>query len=107
MKHLEGWRQIGAHVTDKNGFVVTKCDIIFICVKPHLMYQCAQQIESGIEPIVFDGDKLFLSVMTGVRLDQLELVHLRLSFNQDRFQSFDFLNLDFVFFFHLAFGIGF
>lgn len=71
---MERWRHIGANVTEKNGVVVTKCDIIFICVKPHVMLQCAQQVEGNIEPNVCDSNKLFVSVLTGTDLDQLELV---------------------------------
>ena len=73
-KNLEKWRHIGAHTSDKNGWVVTKSDIIFICVKPNLLYQCAQEVEGNIEPVVCDSGKIFVSLMTGTTLDQLELV---------------------------------
>lgn len=72
--NLEKWRVLGANVTEDNGVVVTKCDIIFICVKPHLLQTCASQVESSIERNVYDKDKLFVSVLAGVTLDQLELV---------------------------------
>lgn len=80
IKNLEKWRQLGVHVTDKNGIVVTKCDIIFLCVKPHVLYQCAQQIEGYIEPAICDSDKLFVSTITGATNDRLELVNSCLSF---------------------------
>lgn len=73
-KNLEKWRQIGAQTSDKNGWVVTKSNIIFICVKPNLIYQCAQEVEGNIESSVCDSDKIFVSIMTGPTLDQLELV---------------------------------
>lgn len=72
--NLEKWRVLGANITEDNGVVVTKCDIIFICVKPHLLNTCASQVESGIERDVINKDKLFVSVLAGVTLDQLELV---------------------------------
>lgn len=72
--NLDKWRVLGANITGDNGVVVTKCDIIFICVKPHLLHLCAQQVESSIERNVLDKDKLFVSVLAGVTLDQLELV---------------------------------
>lgn len=72
--NLEKWRVLGANVTEDNGVVVTKCDIIFICVKPHLLQTCASQVEGSIERAVFDKDKLFVSVLAGISLDQLELV---------------------------------
>lgn len=74
LANLEKWRVLGANITEDNGVVVTKCDIIFICVKPHLLNTCASQVESGIERDVINKDKLFVSVLAGVTLDQLELV---------------------------------
>lgn len=83
-KNLNQWRQMGVHVTDKNGLVVTKCDIIFICIKPHIMSQCAQQVEGKIEPTVCDSDnKIFVSLMAGVSLDNLELVSCKPKCGQD------------------------
>lgn len=74
LENLEKWRALGATTTVNNGEVVSKCDIVFICVKPHLLQTCAQQIEAGIGPGVRDMNKLFVSVLAGVALDQLELV---------------------------------
>lgn len=78
LNNLEKWRVLGANITEDNGVVVTKCDIIFICVKPHLLQLCAQQVEGGIDRIVCDKDKLFVSVLAGISLDQLELVNTTL-----------------------------
>lgn len=72
--NLERWRVLGATVTEDNGVVVSKCDIIFICVKPHLLQTCASQIRKSIEQDVYNKDKLFVSVLAGVTLDQLETV---------------------------------
>lgn len=74
LDNLERWRKIGVHPSRTNGAVVTKCDIIFICVKSNLLWKCSQQIEAEIEPSVCDSGKVFISVVTGVTLDQLELV---------------------------------
>lgn len=75
LSNLEKWRVLGANVTNDNGVVVTKCDIIFICVKPHLLQTCASQIHSSIEADVCNKDKLFVSVLAGVTLEQLESVY--------------------------------
>lgn len=77
LANLEKWRILGANITEDNGVVVTKCDIIFICVKPHMLTLCAQQVESSIDRGVIDKDKLFVSVLAGVTLDQLEMVSVR------------------------------
>lgn len=74
VENLERWRILGTTITDNNGVVVTKCDIIFICVKPHILQLCASQVERNIESSIRDKDKVFVSVLAGVTLDQLELV---------------------------------
>lgn len=74
IENLEKWRLLGTSVTDKNGEVVNKCDIIFICVKPHLLMTCAAQVESNIVPATKDKDKVFVSVLAGCTLEQLETV---------------------------------
>lgn len=73
--NLEKWRVLGANVTEDNGVVVSKCDIIFICVKPHMLQLCASQIRKSCEQDVTSKDKLFVSVLAGVTLDQLESVY--------------------------------
>lgn len=77
VENLERWRTLGATVTDDNGACVTKADIIFICVKPHLLLTCSAQVEGSIEAGVRDKDKVFVSVLAGVALDQLELVNFQ------------------------------
>lgn len=74
MESLDKWRQIGVRVMTSNGLVVTKCDTIFVCVQPQVLYKCAQEIEASIEAAVCKKDKIFISVLTGVTLDLLSLV---------------------------------
>lgn len=77
LENLEKWREIGTTTTDINGEVVTKCDIIFICVKPHMLLTCAAQIENSIGPSAKEKDKIFISVLAGTTLDQLENVRFQ------------------------------
>lgn len=49
-----------------------KSDIIFICVKPHMLRTCVSQISDGYYPSARDKDKVFVSVLAGVTLEQLE-----------------------------------
>lgn len=74
LENLEKWRLIGAATTDINGEVVAKCDIVFICVKPHILQICASQIENQLSPAAKEKDKIFVSVLAGISLDQLEKV---------------------------------
>lgn len=55
--------------------VVEKSDIIFICVKPHILGVCASQIRRSIGKEVEEKDKLFVSVLAGCTLNQLEQVN--------------------------------
>lgn len=77
LDNLEKWRDLGAATTDINGDVVTKCDIVFICVKPHLLLTCATQVENVILPSVKEKDKIFVSVLAGISLEQLENVSMK------------------------------
>lgn len=72
--NLQKWRDLGAAATDDNGEVVSKCDITFICVKPHLLATAADQVRRSIAPAAMDKDKILVSVLAGCTLEQLERV---------------------------------
>lgn len=74
LSNLEKWRDLGADVTTRNGDVVSKSDIIFICVKPHLLQTCAVQAQSTYTPSSRDKDKIFVSVLAGVSIETLQEV---------------------------------
>lgn len=60
---------------DKNELqTVDKSDIVFICVKPHLLGLCAQQIRQSLPSASRDKDKVFVSVLAGATLSTLEEV---------------------------------
>lgn len=96
LDNLEKWRDIGASTTENNGEVVSKCDIIFICVKPHMLVTCAAQIENGIASSVKEKDKIFVSVLAGISLEQLEnvgskgMIHIMVSQMQVYFYELSF-----------------
>lgn len=72
--NLQKWRDIGATTTNDNGEVVSKADITFICVKPHLVATAASQVRQSIEPSAIDKDKTLVSVVAGRTVEQLERV---------------------------------
>lgn len=74
LENLRKWEDFGASITDNNGEIVTKCDIIFICVKPHLLTTLARQVESSVSIDTKNSNKLFVSVLAGSTLEQLETV---------------------------------
>lgn len=76
LENLVKWKDLGAAITEDNGETVTKSDIIFICVKPHLLNTLALQVESSIASDIRNGHKVFVSVLAGTNLEQLETVSL-------------------------------
>lgn len=72
IENLDRWKHVGASVTDDNSEAAMKSDIIFICVKPHMLTTCASQIEANYIPSPKDGEKVFVSVLAGVNLQALE-----------------------------------
>lgn len=71
INNLDRWKDVGANITCDNGETVTRSDIIFICVKPHILETCAKQIEMTYSSNSRDKDKIFVSVLAGVDLETL------------------------------------
>lgn len=74
LENLVKWEEIGASITDVNAECIEKSDIIFVCVKPHVLQTCAAQIKETLPKSVRLADKLFVSVLVGVTLKTLEQV---------------------------------
>lgn len=72
LENLQHWEDMGAAITDVNAACVEKSDIIFICVKPHILHACAQQIAESLPKAVRSMDKVFVSVLVGTTLQTLE-----------------------------------
>ncbi|KAI8119775.1 Pyrroline-5-carboxylate reductase [Lucilia cuprina] len=72
LENLQRWRDIGVATTEDNNVIVDKTDIIFICVKPHILTPCAMQLRNNHVRTAKDKDKLFVSVLAGVNLKDLE-----------------------------------
>ncbi|XP_067630671.1 pyrroline-5-carboxylate reductase 3 [Eurosta solidaginis] len=72
IENLQRWRDIGVATTDDNCAVLDKADIIFICVKPHILTPMAAQLRSIHTPTSKDKDKLFVSVLAGINIKSLE-----------------------------------
>lgn len=72
IENLGRWRDIGAATTDENNEVLEQSDIIFICVKPHMLAPCTAQLKDKHVPSAKDAYKLFVSVLAGTTLETLE-----------------------------------
>lgn len=74
LENLIRWKHLGCDVTEDNHELLDKADIIFVCVKPHILEPCAEQLWRHHIPTSKDEDKLFVSVLAGVNLRTLEEV---------------------------------
>ncbi|XP_017860796.1 PREDICTED: pyrroline-5-carboxylate reductase 1, mitochondrial [Drosophila arizonae] len=72
LENLSRWRDLGAVTTDENYDVMEHTDIIFICVKPHMLAPCAAQLKYKYVPSAKDASKLLVSVLAGTTLNTLE-----------------------------------
>ncbi|XP_023173865.1 pyrroline-5-carboxylate reductase 1, mitochondrial [Drosophila hydei] len=72
LENLSRWRELGAVTTDENYDVVEHTDIIFICVKPHMLAPCAAQLKFKYVPSAKNASKLLVSVLAGTTLNTLE-----------------------------------
>jgi hypothetical protein len=73
VKNLDVWKQLGANVTTNNNEVAQKSDIIFLAVKPHMLNVVLDKLiqDSKINTI---SNKLFVSILAGITLKELEEV---------------------------------
>uniref|UniRef100_A0A1L8EDU4 Pyrroline-5-carboxylate reductase n=1 Tax=Haematobia irritans TaxID=7368 RepID=A0A1L8EDU4_HAEIR len=72
LENLQRWRDIGVTTSDDNNETLDKSDIIFICVKPHILAPCAIHLRNNHVRTLKDKDKLFVSVLAGVNIHDLE-----------------------------------
>ncbi|XP_022210887.1 pyrroline-5-carboxylate reductase [Drosophila obscura] len=72
IENLTRWRDLGAVTTDENCEVLEHTDIVFICVKPHILGPCAAQLKYKHVPSAKDANKLIVSVLAGTTLKALE-----------------------------------
>ncbi|CAH1994112.1 unnamed protein product [Acanthoscelides obtectus] len=73
MTNLVSWRDEGAHVYTQNGAIVDECDVIFISVKPHKLAGAIANMYGTLK-IPNPRSKLFVSIVAGVTINQLENV---------------------------------
>lgn len=76
---MDVWIQKGANGTTCNGTVVEEADVIFLAVKPHILPEAIASImdynNRKDKPM---KSKLFVSVLAGITISQLERVSILL-----------------------------
>lgn len=73
MKNLDAWKVWGANVTTDNFEVVKKSDIIFLAVKPVIFRDVLSELCQRSDAANV-SDKLFVSILAGISISQLEEV---------------------------------
>lgn len=74
LENLGKWEELGAAITDSNVECIEKSDIVFLCVKPHMLQPVAAQIRDQLPAAARAADKVFVSVLVGMTLKTLEEV---------------------------------
>lgn len=69
MKNLETLKEEGYNTTQRNGEVIKKCSIVFLCVKPHLMDVVGAEIQPQLTT-----NHLVISVAAAVKISHLVAV---------------------------------
>lgn len=69
MKNLGGLKEEGYNVTQHNADVPQKCNVLFLCVKPHIVDGVAAEIQPFLNP-----NHLIISVAAGVKISHLMAV---------------------------------
>lgn len=73
LENLSSWTNKGVQVFIDNGQIVDKADVIFIAVKPHILPEAIANMYDTLPQIPLKP-KLFVSILAGVPLEQLENV---------------------------------
>lgn len=69
MKNLETLKEEGYNTTQRNGDVIKKCSIVFLCVKPHLMDVVGAEVQPQLTT-----NHLVISVAAAVKISHLVAV---------------------------------
>lgn len=72
LKNLLEWEKKGANISTENGKIVDECDVIILAVKPQILPNAIANMYETVSKK--HESKLFISVLVGVTLQQLENV---------------------------------
>lgn len=71
---LLSWKKNGAHISTDNGKIAEEADIIFLAIKPHILAAAVANIYDTINTPNKAANKLYISILAGVKLESLEKV---------------------------------
>lgn len=79
---------MGANITEKNGEVFCKCDVIFLGVKPSLLSTAVTDTLNTLTKSVSCKDVVFISMLAGITISSLREVCLRIHISSKTFDAF-------------------
>lgn len=71
---LLSWKKNGAHISTDNGKIAEEADIIFLAIKPHILAAAVANIYDTINTPNKAANKLYISILAGVKLESLEKI---------------------------------
>lgn len=74
IENLEYWKKLGANVSIHNGKIAEEVDVIFLAIKPHILPTAIANIYDTVQDCQKVHNKLFVSILAGITLEQLEHV---------------------------------
>lgn len=75
------WKKIGVNAFHDNGTVAEESDIIFLAIKPAILPAAVADIYKTIKNPLKVKNKLFVSILAGIKIDSLENVILHFCFD--------------------------
>lgn len=73
---VKDWKMRGANAAKQNAYIVEESDIIFLSVKPHILPAAISDVYKTLKYPHKVQNKLFVSILAGIKLDSLETVSL-------------------------------
>ncbi|CAH0399179.1 unnamed protein product [Chilo suppressalis] len=74
LENLKHWQDKGANITNKNGDIFSRCDYVFLGVKPFLLEKSLRGIVETLPEGVSRNNVLIISMLAGVTIEKLQQV---------------------------------
>lgn len=87
-KYLADWKRRGANIYTDNAEVATQADVIFLAVKPVIYPQVMDALLKS-EKVSSIKNKLFVSILAGIKIKNLEEASALLHFLHLRYNVFN------------------
>ncbi|XP_073952358.1 pyrroline 5-carboyxlate reductase [Choristoneura fumiferana] len=81
LNNLKQWSELGTNITTKNGEVFCNCDVIFLGVKPGMLYMAVNDCLKTLTTAVSCKKVLFVSMLAGISIGELQKALIPLSKN--------------------------